>query len=317
MVKLTDFLMDIGKPVAYYPKLSAITGGVKETLLLCQLLYWQGKQESREGWIYKTREELTEETGLSRYEQETARRNLIRKGFIEEKLAGIPARLYYRVNIEAVNDAWNEYIENCDARTAEHSKQNMEQPDVDQLVEIPPTSWQQTNQLVGGKPANKVVGNQQTITESTTEITSENTLEDIVSITFENEEETFREKREAVPYKEIVSLYHQLCPSLPRVVQLTDKRKQKLRSLWKFIEADVDKVREVFENAEDSDFLSGRNGRWTGCNFDWLINTNNFVKVLEGSYNDRTKTQKKAGDDPFGIREYLRGWGDEYLLDEK
>lgn len=316
MVKLTDFLMDIGKPVAYYPKLSAITGGVKETLLLCQLIYWQGKQESRNGWIYKTREELTEETGLSRYEQETARKNLIKKGFLEEKLAGIPARLHYRVNVEAVNEAWNEYIES--SSLGEYSKQDEDVQDNDELVEIPPTSLRESNQLDGGKVTNRMVENLQTITENTTENTTKITTEDIVGLVSQNEDEdAFKEKREPVPYKEIVTLYHELCPSLPRVAQLTDKRKQKLRSLWRFIEGDLDKIREVFENAEDSDFLSGRNGRWTGCNFDWLINTNNFVKVLEGSYNDRARAQKKAGDDPFGIREYLRGWGDEYLLNEK
>jgi hypothetical protein len=43
--------------------------------------------------------------------------------------------------------------------------------------------------------------------------------------------------------------------------------------------------------AQASDFLSGRNGKWTGCNFDWLINENNMVKVLEGNYeNKKQKT---------------------------
>ena len=41
--------------------------------------------------------------------------------------------------------------------------------------------------------------------------------------------------------------------------------------------------------AEDSDFLSGRNGKWTSCNFDWLINENNMVKVLEGNYKNKGK----------------------------
>ena len=37
----------------------------------------------------------------------------------------------------------------------------------------------------------------------------------------------------------------------------------------------------------DSDFLSGRNGRWTGCNLGWLLKPNNMAKVLNGSYGNR------------------------------
>jgi len=155
-----------------------------------------------------------------------------------------------------------------------------------------------------------------------------NTTEDIyiVDRASETEEENFLEEKpiskgkEAVPYKEIVSLYHELCPSLPRVAQLTDTRKRKLKVLWNFVEGNLDKIKEVFEKAEESEFLSGRNAKWTGCNFDWLINTNNFVKVLEGSYNDRRstgETHRRDEDDPFGIKAYLSQWGDDLSMYER
>jgi hypothetical protein len=155
-----------------------------------------------------------------------------------------------------------------------------------------------------------------------------NTTEDIyiVDRASETEEENFLEEKpiskgkDAVPYKEIVSLYHELCPSLPRVAQLTDTRKRKLKVLWNFVEGNLDKIKEVFEKAEESQFLSGRNAKWTGCNFDWLINTNNFVKVLEGSYNDRRstgETHRRDEDDPFGIKAYLSQWGDDLSMYER
>ncbi|WP_165847688.1 DnaD domain-containing protein [Ammonifex thiophilus] len=109
-MRLTDFLRDVGQPAAYYPKLTKITGGVKETLFLCYLIYWTGKQKDSDGWIYKTREEIEEETGLSRWEQEAARKNLKARGFIEEKYAGLPRKLYFRVDMEAVNTAWESYL---------------------------------------------------------------------------------------------------------------------------------------------------------------------------------------------------------------
>ena len=165
-------------------------------------------------------------------------------------------------------------------------------------------------------------------TENTPYITTENIYTTIAS---ENEnEDLFGEETEeqnaskgrakAVPYNEIVDLYNELCPSLPSVKQLTDKRKRMLKTLWKFVEGDIEQIKTVFENAEESEFLSGRNEKWTGCNFDWLINTNNFVKVLEGIYNDKrsenVRAHKRDDDDPLGIKAYLREWGDESLLEE-
>jgi hypothetical protein len=37
-MKLTDFLENIGHPVAYYPSLVKITGSVGAGILLCQML---------------------------------------------------------------------------------------------------------------------------------------------------------------------------------------------------------------------------------------------------------------------------------------
>ncbi|RDV83898.1 hypothetical protein [Ammonifex thiophilus] len=105
-MRLTDFLREVGPPVGYYPGLTRITGGVKETLFLCQLLYWTDREADPEGWVHKTQEEIAEETGLSRREQESARRSLKELGFLEEKREGCPARLLYRVNLDALNAAW-------------------------------------------------------------------------------------------------------------------------------------------------------------------------------------------------------------------
>ena len=43
--------------------------------------------------------------------------------------------------------------------------------------------------------------------------------------------------------------------------------------------------------AERSDYLSGRNGKWQNCSFDWLIKENNYIKVLEGNYNRYSNKQ--------------------------
>jgi hypothetical protein len=88
-----------------------------------------------------------------------------------------------------------------------------------------------------------------------------------------------------IDYQKIVEQYHGLCPSLPRLAKLTENRKQAIRARLK--DWSVNDIEEVFRNAEASPFLSGRSGRWNGCNFDWLLKPTNFPKVLEGTYNDK------------------------------
>jgi hypothetical protein len=88
------------RPIAYSVNLARITGDVKATLFLSQLIYWTRvgvNVEHHGGWIFKSREQWTGETGLSRYEQETARVKLIKQGLIEEARVGSPARNCYRV----------------------------------------------------------------------------------------------------------------------------------------------------------------------------------------------------------------------------
>jgi hypothetical protein len=105
-MRLTDFLTSIGKPIVYYPALNRITGGVLPTLLLAQLVYWHDKGDDADGWIYKTQDELWLETGLSRREQESARKALRTRGLLHEKFAGIPRKLYFKPDIAAINTAW-------------------------------------------------------------------------------------------------------------------------------------------------------------------------------------------------------------------
>ena len=57
------------------------------------------------GWFCRSQEEWTDETGLSRWEQETARRALRTGGFLEERRAGMPAKLWFRVRSDAVGRA--------------------------------------------------------------------------------------------------------------------------------------------------------------------------------------------------------------------
>ncbi|MGB9780641.1 hypothetical protein [Caldanaerobacter sp.] len=95
----------------------------------------------------------------------------------------------------------------------------------------------------------------------------------------------------AITPKEVVELYNSICVSLPRVVTISEKRRKQIKALLKKIR-DRTEIEAVFRKAEESDFLSGRSGKWNGCNFDWLINYNNFIKVLEGTYDNKEAKPK-------------------------
>lgn len=105
-MKLSETLQGIGRPVAFYPGLRKITGSTTATILLCQLFYWTGKEASGDGWIYKTSDELTEETGLSYDEQVTARKHLVEHDLIEEEYKRLEHKMYFRVCMETINAVW-------------------------------------------------------------------------------------------------------------------------------------------------------------------------------------------------------------------
>lgn len=87
------------RPIAYH-KIFAKFVGVTGAVMLSQAIYWDKNKETqkRDSWFYKTQEDWEEETGLSRFEQEGARKKFKKYGFLEEKLVGIPAQLWYKVN---------------------------------------------------------------------------------------------------------------------------------------------------------------------------------------------------------------------------
>ena len=101
--------------------------------------------------------------------------------------------------------------------------------------------------------------------------------------------------------QEIVDAYNRICHSLPKCITLSDKRKKTLKTRFKdgFHYEDFE---DVFIAAEKSDFLSGRKGKWK-AGFDWLINENNMIKVLEGNYNNG---KEAAGAERNGIEKPQR-----------
>lgn len=90
-------------PVSFHRCLVPITGGVTAALMLSQAIWTsQANDPTANGWFSKSQDQWTDETGLTRWEQETARRTLRSGGFLEERRVGMPAKLWFRVRPEVV-----------------------------------------------------------------------------------------------------------------------------------------------------------------------------------------------------------------------
>lgn len=106
------------------------------------------------------------------------------------------------------------------------------------------------------------------------------------------------EKEERISCQQIVDLYHSICKSFPSVRSLSDARKKAIKA--RLNTYTLDDFKTVFENAEASSFLKGKNDRNWSANFDWLIADKNMAKVLEGNYADKPSR--------YGRKEAVPGW---------
>ncbi|POA21543.1 hypothetical protein C1886_04525 [Pseudomonas sp. FW300-N1A1] len=141
----------LDRPIAFQRAFVTLGVGITGALMLSQAIYWSNRTDNTEGWFYKTMEEWEAETGMTRSEQESARKKLVKIGAIEEMKKGVPCRLFYRVNIAAIH--------------------------ANLSADFPQSSLQDSRKQGRRKAASKPAVNQQAITETTAEITSETTAD--------------------------------------------------------------------------------------------------------------------------------------------
>jgi hypothetical protein len=89
------------RPIAFIPAYADLPScNVNAAVLLSQMVYWSDKGMLEDGWCYKVREEWVTETHLTLRELDTARFNLRKAQILEEHLAGLPAKLHWRINFD-------------------------------------------------------------------------------------------------------------------------------------------------------------------------------------------------------------------------
>lgn len=121
------------------------------------------------------------------------------------------------------------------------------------------------------------------------------------------EKESKVKKSIVYPYQDIIELWNSLCGNcLPKVQKLTDDRREKIRLRLNELTGEpteyIEKATELFSRVNASDFLRGdSNSGWTAT-FDWLFsNSKNWVKVMEGNY-DNERGSRAVSSDVAGVQ---------------
>lgn len=93
------------------------------------------------------------------------------------------------------------------------------------------------------------------------------------------------------PYMEFQELFNRICVSFPQIKTMSKGRKEKVKCRWGEIKS-LETLEQIFTIMENSEFLKGNNKNKWKATFDWLmINDNNWVKVLEGNYDNTLDKQ--------------------------
>ena len=166
------------RPIAYHAVLAKAVGSATAGIFLSQLLYWTPRAQDKEGWIYKTQSDIHYETALTRREQETARKILRTSGVLQEKRAGVPSRLYFRVDMEGLTSLLGESTGNDDQWNRPSTPDDPDPSGYPHDVQNVHRTMAQPANLEWPKATNKVEQNRQTI--NVTETTTENTTESVV-----------------------------------------------------------------------------------------------------------------------------------------
>ena len=134
------------------------------------------------------------------------------------------------------------------------------------------------------KVANKPTNNQPTTNQQlTTEKEYKN--KELKNI----KEEIYKEEISINSYEAVQELFNKTCIFFKPCSVITKTRSDKLKKLLN--QFSIEDIRVVFEKANNSAFLQGKNEYGWVATFDWLIEIDNFVKVSEDCYSS-SQTKK-------------------------
>ena len=309
----SESLKVAGRPIAYYPKLAKPLGSVNAAILFGHFFYWHDKTENPLG-VYRTAEEIEDETGLSVQEQRTARSKLKERGVLIETEKRIEHRIYYKLDLNAFDDLMLQHsgseestAPKCNINSPEMQNQHSGSEESTAVIRTEDLTEDLTvntpfppNAADGGNGLNAgafVPADAGTCKQGEDGVLQEETTVTPALKTNRAGGNTRRSRYNQVPCQDIADCYNEILGGcLPRVQLLSEARKRAIAARWFEVmgtKAPNGKVR--FENAEDgvkwfaavfrkitkNAFWMGDNQSGFAVNFDWIFKPTNFLKVLE------------------------------------
>ena len=111
------------------------------------------------------------------------------------------------------------------------------------------------------------------------------------------EEKEITKKEDA---DEIIERWNTLPDPIPKISKLGSGSKRKEMFDKRMRDYGKDTILDAIEKVRQSDFLCGKTSNWR-ITFDWFIAPNNFIKVIEGNYNNNGRDATKT----ISPRDYL------------
>ena len=105
------------------------------------------------------------------------------------------------------------------------------------------------------------------------------------------------DKSVPAPYEDIKNLFNAICVSYPKVTTMSERRKSAIRARLNTYK--LEDFKTLFEKAEASAFMKGKNKNNWMANFDWLLCDSNFAKVIDGNFDNKGISTEKQYADAF------------------
>ena len=253
--------------------------------VLSNLVFWSAFGGS-DGWFYKTHKELGEEVELSEDQTERLVKKLISKyfpGVIEtcsRKVNGTPTK-HYRINGEAlISVVFPDKSDSAKVRNGKRKNAELK------------TQNHGIENAFNGNDGNRGSTESYLYTECNTECNSQS----ITNGRQASPADPQHAGASKIDYQAALDVYHQTLPEMPKVLELTEGRRTKLRQLWRKYDFNPERwaaylryisknCRWMCENRPDT--VSGRT--WRKKNFDYLITERCYLSVKEERANDLPK----------------------------
>lgn len=241
------------KKLRYYPELNEATGGITSTILMLQLEYWFERVDGEAFFKFLEPCEALQYRGGDSWCEET--------GFSKGE---------FRTAFGRIGKVYKSKREFTESQDKFEGKMYLSYFDRIKKLTFYMRNPEVVEQYLNLEEEAKLIS------------TSEETVS---GISLDYAIPLPQDKKSTTPYEEIIKIYHETCPDLPKVSVLSSWIKGRIAKIWHNVSGDIQRIQEVFSKLHASDFLSGRiAGKTWRADLAWVMQTDKFEEVLRDKY---------------------------------